>query len=116
MSWYVGRQLVFRHPTTDSTSYWPLPADYIPFRKFLIDALYVAGVLISVTVRYLPAWMPGGSFKREASYWQPFVDEMFKRPYHDVKDALVSLTKDDEGFITDLSREFRRMGERRRPS
>lgn len=37
----------------------------------------------------LPSWFPGGGFKREAATWRPIVEEMYMRPYREVKAALV---------------------------
>ncbi|KIP12370.1 hypothetical protein PHLGIDRAFT_62263, partial [Phlebiopsis gigantea 11061_1 CR5-6] len=36
-------------------------------------------------VKYLPAWLPGAEFKRQARGWKPIVDEMFVGQYRDVK-------------------------------
>lgn len=42
------------------------------------------------TVKHLPAWFPGATFKRQAAQWKPIVDEMFDRPFGEVKAAFVS--------------------------
>ena len=42
------------------------------------------------TVKHLPAWFPGAKFKRDAAKWRKLVDEMYFRPYYEVKAAVVS--------------------------
>ncbi|KIP08000.1 hypothetical protein PHLGIDRAFT_105055 [Phlebiopsis gigantea 11061_1 CR5-6] len=39
-------------------------------------------------LKYLPAWFPGAVFKRQASEWKPIVDEMFFRPFRELKAAV----------------------------
>lgn len=46
-------------------------------------------MLICCVVLLLPSWFPGAGFKREAATWKLIVEEMFMRPYRDVKAALV---------------------------
>ncbi|GJF00667.1 cytochrome P450 [Phanerochaete sordida] len=38
----------------------------------------------------IPEWFPGAQFKRQAAQWRPFVEEMYIRPFRDVKEALDS--------------------------
>ena len=40
-------------------------------------------------MKYLPTWSPGAEFKRNAITWKCSVDEMFERPYRELKADLV---------------------------
>ena len=40
-------------------------------------------------MKYLPAWCPGAGFKRQAARWKVDVDDMFERPFQELKAAFV---------------------------
>ncbi|GJE84147.1 cytochrome P450 [Phanerochaete sordida] len=46
-------------------------------------------------LKYLPTWMPGTQFKRDAATWRPQVDLMFDEPFDVVKQSL------DDGTAVD---------------
>ncbi|GJE98988.1 cytochrome P450 [Phanerochaete sordida] len=41
-------------------------------------------------LRHIPAWFPGSRFKRDAAKWKIIVDEMFMRPYRELKSSFES--------------------------
>ena len=66
--------------------------DFIPFcKRFQSDrVLFNASLLI---VQYLPNWLPGTGFKREASEWNTYVKRLYDEPFQFVKQQLVRSTK-----------------------
>ena len=44
-----------------------------------------------LAVKHIPSWFPGAEFKRQSMIWKPIVDEMFERPYHEIKANFVSI-------------------------
>lgn len=46
-------------------------------------------MLIIVTVKHLPTWLPGTEFITQAKEWRPFVETMSVVPFKDVKQQLV---------------------------
>ncbi|EKM49140.1 uncharacterized protein PHACADRAFT_265797 [Phanerochaete carnosa HHB-10118-sp] len=36
-------------------------------------------------MQHIPAWFPGAQFKRDGARWKPIVEEMFTRPYKELK-------------------------------
>ena len=42
-------------------------------------------------VKYVPAWLPGAKFKRDARVYKKLVDAMFETPYNEYKDTLVRI-------------------------
>lgn len=40
-------------------------------------------------MKYLPSYFPGAEFKRQAKEWKLIVDEMFERPYRELKESMV---------------------------
>ena len=51
----------------------------------------ILGILTSLTVKYLPTWVPGASFIKQAAAWREDVVMMSKVPFDDVKKQLVRL-------------------------
>lgn len=49
--------------------------------KFLVDTIPV--------LKYVPAWFPGASFKREAREWYKMTRAMVEIPYADAKKRIV---------------------------
>lgn len=45
-----------------------------------------------LSVRYLPSWVPGGRFKRDAAKWNKAGASMYAKPLEMVEEALVSIT------------------------
>jgi hypothetical protein len=43
----------------------------------------------SLTVKYVPEWLPGAGFKRKARMWKDIVWQMPTAPFDVVKQALV---------------------------
>jgi hypothetical protein len=44
----------------------------------------------TLLVRFLPAWLPGAGFKRQAEIWRNRIYEFAAIPYQFVKKAMVS--------------------------
>ncbi|EKM51684.1 uncharacterized protein PHACADRAFT_150298 [Phanerochaete carnosa HHB-10118-sp] len=53
----------------------------------IFSAVANPGVYLGALVRFLPAWFPSAKFKRDAAAWSPMVEEMYLRPYREVKAA-----------------------------
>ena len=62
--------------------------DWLPKCELLIP-LARELVLIIVTVKHLPTWLPGTEFITQAKEWRPFVETMSVVPFKDVKQQLV---------------------------
>ena len=70
--------------------------DSIPIRESRLRILResIVGYRISdatPTVKHVPAWFPGASFKRQAAEWKKATDAMVERPFKAVRNAIVSL-------------------------
>jgi hypothetical protein len=52
------------------------------FGTYLVDYIPV--------LKYVPSWMPGASFKREAREWRRLAHELLESQYNIVKDKMVS--------------------------
>ena len=57
--------------------------------KFEVYSLGPSATFIGISVKYVPSWFPGATFKRDAESWKPTVDKMYMQPYNDVKTAYV---------------------------
>ncbi|KAH9917056.1 cytochrome P450 monooxygenase [Fomitopsis serialis] len=57
-----------------------------------MDEGSIAGTLVDYfpSLRYIPAWFPGGGFKRRAARIHGMMREMYDRPYEQAKAAVVS--------------------------
>jgi hypothetical protein len=56
--------------------------DLIPLCKSFrgrLDKLLIENE--TITVRWIPAWVPGAGFQRKAAEWRKVTTEMFCRPY-----------------------------------
>ncbi|GJE96467.1 cytochrome P450 [Phanerochaete sordida] len=62
-------------------------------RGFLVD--YIPAL------KYLPAWFPGGGFKRQAARWKKSVDYMYEAPFEEVKQN-IKIGKAKPCMATDL--------------
>ena len=40
-------------------------------------------------LRYIPAWFPGNSFRRNLEYYRPIVEEMRNRPFDKIRGDVV---------------------------
>lgn len=63
--------------------------DYFPVCKWL-ESTYLRKRFDTHSVKYLPMWFPGASFKRQASNWSKPVGAMINEPFAMVKTLLVS--------------------------
>lgn len=52
---------------------------------FLVDTLPF--------LRYVPAWVPGAGFQRQAKQWRKVAEDMVHKPFEATKQALVSDTR-----------------------
>ena len=46
--------------------------------------------MISLVVKYVPEWVPGAGFQRQAREWKALMDQVNDVPYHFVKNQMVS--------------------------
>jgi len=53
---------------------------FVNVGSYLVDSLPV--------LQYIPAWVPGAQFKRDAAKWTPIVEGMFMKPYMELKTSL----------------------------
>lgn len=65
-----------------------------------------------MTVKHIPTWMPGASFKRKALEWRKFSDALSNEPFEEVKKGIVGSTK-SVLYIDLTQNEFERHPERR---
>ena len=69
---------------------------YVALADAAIQSLSQAGVFGAYLIdyipllRYVPSWMPGASFKREAREWRRLAHELLESQYNIVKDKMVS--------------------------
>ena len=45
--------------------------------------------MIRLVVRYVPDWLPGAKFKRQAKEWKKLVDNMVDQPFEMTKKRMV---------------------------
>lgn len=57
-------------------------------RKGLNPGAFLAELL--PVLKYIPAWLPGGSARRFAAEYKPRVEEMINKPYEEAKMKIVS--------------------------
>nr|BAL05118.1 cytochrome P450 [Phanerodontia chrysosporium] len=55
------------------------------FARLLETGVYLVDV--APILKHIPAWFPGANFKRQAAEYKQLVDDMFKVPYQQFKDA-----------------------------
>ncbi|KAF7797713.1 hypothetical protein EIP86_008913 [Pleurotus ostreatoroseus] len=69
---------------------------YITIARDALYAMNVAGNVGTFLVdfipqlKYVPEWLPGAGFKKQAREWRGYTQEMVSAPYRAVKSALVS--------------------------
>ena len=51
---------------------------------------YYVSEVISLVVKYVPEWVPGAGFQRQAREWKALMDQVNDVPYHFVKSQMVS--------------------------
>jgi len=61
---------------------------FFPFRKSPSTPDLLA-LSLAPTVRYIPTWFPGASFKRTAVLSQKYADDMVETPFRFVQESLV---------------------------
>lgn len=67
-----------------------VPVDFVP----ICEALNAPGIkqrINTYSVKYIPSWMPGISFKREALAIRKHVDEYLETGYNAVRSAMVRI-------------------------
>jgi len=47
-------------------------------------------LICGITVKYIPSWFPGASFKRKAREWRKLSRDLIERPFEAVKHKMVS--------------------------
>lgn len=52
------------------------------------------------SVKYVPAWLPGATFKRQAIEWRKRVREMLNQPFKSVQERMVSIVTVSKDMIT----------------
>ncbi|GJE88030.1 cytochrome P450 [Phanerochaete sordida] len=57
-------------------------ADLADAKGYLVDLIPI--------LKYLPSWLPGAGFKRQAAKWKKLVDRLHDEPYHKVKSDIMS--------------------------
>jgi hypothetical protein len=50
-------------------------------------------VLMLFTVRFVPSWFPGASFKRNATVWRYQLSELDRKPHAWAKEQIVCILK-----------------------
>ena len=65
--------------------------DYIPIRESELTGVRGRIIDTGSSVKHIPVWFPGASFKRQAAEWKKATDAMVERPFKAVTRALVSL-------------------------
>jgi len=63
--------------------------DVFPLCKCLVNFLSVVGLILLYTVKYVPEWMPGAVFKRQARIWKELITRMPIMPYDACKKTWV---------------------------
>ncbi|GJF00668.1 cytochrome P450 [Phanerochaete sordida] len=58
------------------------------FSKITVAGAYLVDYF--PMLKHVPAWFPGGRFKREAAEWRPIVNDMFVVPYDQAKESFSS--------------------------
>lgn len=75
--------------TAKTFAFW---VDLIPIRTWCSTgysrqpSVLIAGIV----VKYVPTWLPGAGFKREAKQWRQQLDQLAHTPFNIVKDEVVS--------------------------
>ena len=64
--------------------------DFLPFRKrYTIFQLCIYRPYSFRVVKYLPSWLPGAGFKRQATIWKKIVEHGVNAPWEGMKERRV---------------------------
>ena len=74
--------------TTNAGSYL---VDVIPICEYVPKRPRTAWLTISI-VKYIPEWVPGAGFQKQARIWYDAVDKLRNAPYDNVLQRMVSFT------------------------
>lgn len=81
------------------------PGSYLVDTLSFCTSLYLRRLTrpdILCTVKYIPDWLPGAGFKRQAREWRTVADSMLNDPFNVTKRAMVNIMIFDADGSTDV--------------